>query len=410
MHICLISSAHLSANPRLVKEADALSEAGYEVTVIAATYDIRSREVDHGFESRPWRAAPPIPFGPRARRGRRLVQIARLGLSGMAARAGVRHPAVLRGALHPVTTDLAAAALGVRADLYIAHLAALPAAALAARRHGGRYAFDAEDFHTGELSGSSKDSALRQVTSALERLYLPGCAYVTAASPGIAEAYEKNYGIARPTTILNVFPLSESPVRATPRGAAAPEPSVYWFSQTIGPDRGLEAAVRAIALAASRPHLYLRGAASRGFASRLSAVAAEAGVADRLHILTPAAPDEMARLAAQYDLGLAGETGHTLNRRIALTNKLFTYLLAGLPIVASDVEAHRAFAPEMGEAMRLHATDDPGSLAGAIDAYLTDPAKLSSARATAFALGQARFNWDLEKAKLVARVAQALAT
>ena len=55
-------------------------------------------------------------------------------------------------AFSPFTGPLTAAAKRVPADLYIAHYpAALPAAAIAARRHGALYAFDAEDFHLGDL-------------------------------------------------------------------------------------------------------------------------------------------------------------------------------------------------------------------------------------------------------------------
>ena len=34
--VCLVSGGHPSSNPRLVKEADALAAAGYELTVVHA--------------------------------------------------------------------------------------------------------------------------------------------------------------------------------------------------------------------------------------------------------------------------------------------------------------------------------------------------------------------------------------
>ena len=111
----------------------------------------------------------------------------------------------------------------------------------------------------------------------------------------------------------------------SPRSTTSPGPSLYWFSQTIGPDRGLECAVRAIALADCKPHLYLRGFVSHAYRQRLVALARAMGVENRLHLLPPAPLEQMERLAAVYDVGLVAETGATPNRRIALTNKLFTY-------------------------------------------------------------------------------------
>jgi glycosyltransferase involved in cell wall biosynthesis len=300
------------------------------------------------------------------------------------------------------TGPLIAAAVRFPADVYIAHYpAALPAAAIAARQHGALYAFDAEDFHLGDWPDDCRHERGRRLIRAIEGRFLPGCAYLTAASPGIADAYVNAYAIKRPTVLLNVFPCEQAPTMPTPAGTALPGPSLYWFSQTIGPNRGLECAVVAIGRARTQPHLYLRGSLATGFLDRLRAIAVEAGVANRMHILPPGMPSEMERLAEQYDLGLSGEPGHTSNNRVALGNKLFTYMLAGLPVIMSDISAHRAFAPEMREAGRLYRVNDADSLAAALDCILSDAALLAAARSAAFRLAQKRFNWDLEKSTLI---------
>ena len=191
------------------------------------------------------------------------------------------------------------------------------------------------------------------------------------------------------------------PREFTPGGASSPGPSVYWFSQTIGPHRGLECAVHAIGRARSRPHLYLRGTPAKNFLAQLQLIATEAGVSNRIHILPPVAPSDLERQAAIYDLGLSAEPGHTGNNRIALGNKLFSYLLAGLPIALSDISSHRTIGRELESAARLYTADDPESLANVLDTFLGDPAMLAAARAAAFHLGQTRFNWETEKLTLL---------
>ncbi|MCP9915838.1 glycosyltransferase [Cyanobium sp. ATX 6F1] len=131
---------------------------------------------------------------------------------------------------------------------------------------------------------------------------------------------------------------------------------------------------------------------------------------DRVHLLPPAPPPQMERLAASYDLGLVAETGATPNHRIALANKLFTYVLAGVPALISDIPAHRSYAESAGESVRLFATENPRSLASAIDAIWGDEgAPLAQARLAAFRLGQERLNWELEQARLLDAVEDALA-
>jgi glycosyltransferase involved in cell wall biosynthesis len=302
-------------------------------------------------------------------------------------------------AVAPIVGDLVETVTQLpAADLYVAHyVAALPAAARAAKRHGGLFAFDAEDYHLGDLPDSAGNEFEKSLIRAIERRYLPYASYVTAASPGIADAYAREYGINRPTVILNTFPKAQAPIVPTSSGVTRPGPSVYWFSQTIGPNRGLECAVRAIAMAKSAPHLYLRGILAMGYGRTLAALAQEVGAGDRVHVLDPASSTEMERLASKHDLGLVSESGETQSRRIALTNKLFTYLQAGIPAVLSDIPAHRTFAGESNGAVFLYRTEDSESLAGVLNELLGDRERLASARMRAFQLGQDRFNWDLEQ-------------
>lgn len=408
--ICLITPGHLATNPRIVKEADALSGAGYRVSVIAADYLDWASKADEEFAGRPWQPVHKIPFGPRSPKASYLWQtLRRHAARKFVEQVGPRVSALER-AIHSITPELTSAASRVPAELYIAHyVAALPAAARAAAWHGAKFGFDAEDFHCGDYPDDERHAFDRELIQQIEGRYLPLCQHLTAASPGIADAYAQRYGTRRPTVILNVFPRSHAPPAPTPRGTARPGPSLYWFSQTIGPNRGLECAVQAIALAQSRPHLYLRGNMMPGYLERLQRLAREGGVSGRIHFLAPESPRDMERLAAAYDVGLVSEVGETKNRRIALTNKLFSYLLAGLPVAATKIAAHAELSGDTEGAVFLYATNDASALATVLDKLLLNPDKLAEARSRAWDLGKSRFNWDVEQKALLESVAGQLA-
>lgn len=409
-HICILTSGHLATNPRLVKEADALCEAGYEVSVVCARFLEWANVHDILFETRPWKIAARIPFGPLAPRRWRLIQLVRQRLARFAMSLGAESNRVREAEWHPACPDITQAALNIKADLYIAHYpAALPAAARAAARHGSLYAYDAEDFHLGDRPDLAEHEHERQRLRAIEQQYLPRASYVSAASPGIADAYVTEYGIQRPKEILNVFPLGHAPSAATPLGTIATGPSLYWFSQTIGADRGLEAAVAAIGVAESKPHLYLRGRPTPGYIDHLKSAASSSEHASRIHVLDIAAPHDMERLAAAYDLGLVAETANTRNHEICLANKLFSYLLAGVPPLMSATTAHVAFAASYGLSDLVFPIDDAGALGLRLDELLTHPRSLERLRAKCFALGQQRFNWERESQILLDLVGRALA-
>lgn len=406
--ICIVSPGNLASNPRVLKEADALHGAGYDVTAVVCNYTEELRHFDDEIAAEvPWTVVRvPRP------RGERAIAIAANRLARIVDGTGVPVPAALASYAHggPVGT-LRRAALAVPADLYIAHyVAGLAAAAPVARRHRAMLGFDAEDFHSGEGGDGPAEAFRMKMVQSIEAADLPLCAYVTAASPLIGRAYASRYGVA-PTTVLNVFPL-DSAATAARADVASGEPAslrVYWFSQTVGLDRGLQACLQAMTRTRTRVTLDVRGGNQWGGGDRLMAMARELGIGDRVSLLPKAPPDQMVALAAAYDVGLSLEPESSENRRLCLGNKIFTYLIAGLPVVMSDTPAQRDLAPDLGAAAILVSLADPDEMVVALDRLASSPAALAEAKAVALRLSRDRYNWNIEKNVLLQAVAEAFA-
>lgn len=411
--VCLVTPGHLSTNPRLVKEADALHAAGCRVRVVATKFAAWADRADGEFLDRPWPTSW-ARFGPLARwPGRQAMRLRRRILRPLALHAP-RLPGVAALAFHDVVPQLARLAALAPADLYIAHnLAALPAAVWAARRHGARVGFDAEDFHRGELAAVPANEPARRLTAGLEARYMPCCAYVTAASDGIARAYAEALGIACPTTILNSFPLAErqgtTPPDELARERHGPGLSLYWYSQTIGPDRGLEDALRAMASLGTGVRLHLRGSWADGYETTLLREARRLGVADRVHHLPPAPPGQLVERAARHDVGLALEVPATTNRDLCVTNKILVYLLAGLGVAATDTAGQREVLGHVPGAGFLYPAGNADALAACLRPWLAADGALAGARATSRLAGERRFCWEIERKIFLGIVHRALA-
>jgi len=400
--VCLVTTGQPSTNPRLVKEADALVAAGFDVHVVAAYWTAWAIDADRRLLADKrweltlvdWRKAS----SPALHAISRIRHAAARRAAAAGARPWVRFA---EAALCRVGPELRAASLAWAADLYVAHnLGALPAARAAARARGVRHGFDAEDFHSGQFS--SAEHALARFTRRVERRLLPECAYVTAASPLIAQAYRDLCGIELPTTILNVFPLRDRPA-APPSDHRSSRVRMYWFSQTIGPSRGLEDAVAAMALLGTdRVELHLRGAWQQGYEAELRRLAARIGVPDeRIVWHPPADQPDMVRLAAAFDIGLALEPGTTINNDLAASNKIFTYVLAGTAVAATRTRGQMAFAPELGRSTTWCEPGNASSLAAALRPWIDDRDRLAAAREIAWGLGGSTFNWDREQRTFV---------
>lgn len=404
---CLVTSAHVCNNPRLVKEADALHESGCDVRVVAVLTDAGNAARDDLLMARrAWRLQRVrVARRERASKGTWLAG----SLAQLAARrmfeAGFSLDAVRDQAASRFVRQLASAAASEPADVVIGHtLGALPAAARAAARLGARVGFDLEDLHSGELPDDGNAEAERRLVVAVERRYLPRCDFLVASSEGIADAVVERYGVARPFVLHNVFPAADRVL--APAGLYRERendhlPSLYWYSQVIGAGRGLEEAVAALPLLHVPARLYLRGIRDATFVAALEHRAERLGVRERVVFRDPAPPEALVALATRHDIGLALEQPGTLNRRLCATNKLFTYLLGGLAIAATDTPGQRAILERVPDAGFLYAAEDAVALASGLNRLLASREILAGAKRAALAVALERYSWERERGAYV---------
>ena len=407
-NICLLTPTQPSANPRVVKEADALAEAGHHVHMLCGHSVLWADESDRSLlPGRKWtysyvggKPGSVLHWWTRVRHGviRRFPQLWRLSASWA-------HCALAR-----IVPELQAAAFDFNADLYIAHyVGALAAAGVVAEKKGVLLGFDAEDFESGYYEYKAGPRPIDRATEKLEREYLRHCCYVTAASPGIAAASAFKYSIEMPTSILNVFSLAERPPKFRETVPTGPL-RLYWFSQTVGGNRGLEDVVCAMAaLSDCSLEFYIRGRWASGYKEQLLRFASKKGLNIGRLVFLPTAPaDEMVRLSAEYDVGVALEQPASPNRDLCLTNKIFSYLLAGNAVAATSTKGQRTIGEHFGLAGFLYKPGDYESLAEGLRLWHDDRAELDRARRAAWALATHKFNWEIEKHKFVSLVNAAL--
>jgi glycosyltransferase involved in cell wall biosynthesis len=394
--VVLISVGQPSTNPRLVKEANTLTEAGFDVYVIYSFWTKWAWEADQLlFQKVNWK---PLLAGGSPFENKRTYFFSRLRVKvfGLIAKNltfkfGIAE--IARGRTYPY---LLKKAISIKADLYIAHIqAALPAAVKAARKHKAKCGFDIEDFHRQEVD-DDVNSYYFKISKFIEDKYLPLVNYITASSPLIAEQYTLLYK-RTVTCILNVFPKTI----AVPITKNENDPlKLFWFSQTIGQNRGLETIVEAMALTGTTVELHLLGQPADGYRQHLLQMGQSAGiVADRIFFYEPVLADQLFNLAAQFDIGLASETRLCLNRDISLTNKLFTYIQSGLAVAASNTLAQKALMDQYPQTGKTY--NNAAELADILNLYNANRELLYQAKKEAFKVGQTELNWEIESEKFL---------
>jgi glycosyltransferase involved in cell wall biosynthesis len=407
--VLVMTAGHLATCPRMLKAADALAER-YDVRVVSTNHTTWAREADVELrQSRGWRWTI-VDYDRRSAPSTYFWSGARHRAAGRAASTlGPAHVpfGVASRALSRVHDELVRAALAEPFDfVYGGTTGVLAAVAEAASGAGVPYALDLEDFHSGEHD-TQQGWLANALASRIERTVISGAVFVTTASAAIADAYRQEYRV-EPTVINNTFPLP----RNVPDFASARNDrlALYWFSQTIGPGRGLEDAIAAMGLANVPGELHLRGRPLNGYVGALRDRAA-AG-APRLAIVhhPPAAADTMIDVARGHDIGLALEQMAVPSRRFCLTNKVLTYILAGLAVALTDTPGQRAIGRDLGEAAGLVPPGDAGALASVFAGWWQDPELLQRAKRAAWDAAVRRWHWEhpSERGALLDLVARAV--
>lgn len=392
--ITLISTGQPSSNPRLVKEATALTGAGYETVVIYCFWaDWAQKQDKQILETAQWKA---IQVGGSPDRNRWKWWYTRL--RGKIARWKANSPTNTYRSFARAYDELLVAAIKNHADLYIAHnLGALPIVAQAAKKLGVLYAFDAEDFHRSE---SEDVGTLSKKIVIIEDEFLPHATFLSAASPMIAEAYQKLYPEQLVFTVNNVFRKAQQPIY---RNLPINPLKLIWFSQTIGLNRGIQDVLRAMQLLKSIPIvLTLVGKVQSSVEKELRSFLHFPS--HQIFFVEPVSEDELFELSAQHHIGLALERTTPLNRDICLTNKLFTYLMAGNAIIASNTSAQKAFMAQYPSVGSVYAIGEIEGLANCIFRYFGEPGTLDVSRRSAWELAQKKLNWETEKQKWLSLV------
>jgi len=397
--ICLVTPGHIASNPRIVKEADSLHEAGYDVTVIYTETTEKVKILDLAILKKSKWNYKIVRLGPKWKRGFRKVINK---ISRFITDIKILNAYFARISQNTFSNLLNKIVMDHEADLYIGHnLPSLPIVYNSAKKYSAKYGFDAEDYHKGE-SIDIKEYLLRDY---LEGEYLPGASYLTSSSPMISEKYYSDYHV-RMETILNVFPLEDL---LSDSGTNLQTTSFYWFSQTIGPGRGLEEFLLILSLMDNKPKLYLRGSTDVDikFVRKLKMLSKDYGI-EELIFLQSESPDEMVKLASKHDIGLSLELSNPVNRSICLTNKIFTYLSAGIPVILSNTEAQKEIFKDIKEAALLIDLNNPEESAKKIDKVLIDNKHIQKMKDASINYAVEKYNWGIEKKKFLAIIEETL--
>jgi glycosyltransferase involved in cell wall biosynthesis len=402
LKVCLLIGGHLATAPRPQKEAAALRDAGFEVCILGGWWNDDLAKEDLDLASRlSVRFKPVVDIRPNVSQGR-LTR-----LKNRLARELFSHTRIcLPRSIGLNAPELLKNVAKENANLVIAHCEAGLWVAKQIKNVNVKIGVDFEDWFSHDLLPRDRANRPVRTIEKLENWCLKNADLTITTSQSLSDALCRHYrSIKKPLVIPNVFPWKERadlpPKISTERDFV----SLYWYSQTIGPGRGLELLGHALNSTHGNWRLNLRGRLSN---STWLEQTFSKSVLERTHILPPVPNDALLAANAEHDIGLALEIPHCESRNLTVTNKFFDYMRAGLAVIATKTEGQAwAFqrTPNVG---RLVSFDSADELANCINSLIASPLQLQEMKKNSLLAAEKIWAWEHFSTQLVDSVRRLL--
>ena len=277
-------------------------------------------------------------------------------------------------------------------DLYT-----LPAMQRAAMRQQSRLVFDSRELYT-HLPATTGRPWVRMFWGMLLHRYIRHADCVYSVSESIAEHLREHFRLDTVHLMHNVpGPQSEIPADSLRTRLRLPSgTSIILHQGSLQRHRGGSMMVEAMHSIKDAVLVFMGGGPLREETRKL---ARTLNMESIVRFIDPVPPDQLLSVTASADIGLTFLEDSCLNHRYALPNKLFEYLAAGVPVIASDL-------PEIARIIRqfnvgcVVPSGDANALGTALHHALEHP-ELRQTWAANTASVQKFFNFETESERFV---------
>lgn len=194
--------------------------------------------------------------------------------------------------------------------------------------------YDSHEYFT-EVPELVNRPSVQRVWKRLEEWMLPQLKFTITVNSSIANLYKENYGVSM-RILRNVPPLMKIDSSKSRRDLGLPTDKkiVILQGSGINIDRGAEEAVEAIKLVENAVLLII---GSGDVIPQLQKQVQEENLSEKVILKGRMPYQEMMQHTLVSDLGLTLDKDSNINYRFSLPNKLFDYIHAGIPVLASDL-------------------------------------------------------------------------
>jgi glycosyltransferase involved in cell wall biosynthesis len=255
--------------------------------------------------------------------------------------------------------------------------------------------YDSHEYFTGVPEIQNRPF-VKWVWKSIEKSIFPGLKNVMTVSEPIASLYEMMYHV-RPQVIRNFSRNAKDIISFTHLELEISPADFLVIIQGTGIniDKGAEELIEAINISSGVALLIV---GSGDVLPKLWKRVRELKLENQVKFIPQVPWETLMRYTKSADIGMCIEKNTNLNYRFSLPNKLFDYISAGIPVIASNL-------PETGKIIKENKCGviinkvTPEDISNAISELRNNPVLLSELRRNAVSASE-KLNWETESEKV----------
>jgi glycosyltransferase involved in cell wall biosynthesis len=273
----------------------------------------------------------------------------------------------------------------------------LPVAKQLAAACGARLVYDSHELYS-EQEFSDRE---KRRWAEIEAKYIGACDVVITVNQSIAAELEHRYGLSGVQVIYNAERTLKPPALSCQLHETfglTDEKKIVLFQGGLSAGRNLEILVDAMRYVKDTSVVLV--VLGDGFLlNGLQKMAKQDGLKGRVYFHNAVPQKELLELTAAADVGVIPYQATCLNNHYCTPNKLFEFIAAGLPILATDLPEIRKMV-EGQQIGRVGDTGSPQKLAALIDDFFSNEQRFANWKARVSVVRQL-ICWEQEEKKLV---------
>ncbi len=283
-----------------------------------------------------------------------------------------------------------------RPDIIHCHdLWVLPSAVLPVIFTKCKLIYDAHEYYPG-LEIFTRNKIKKKIWILFEYLAIPHVNVLLTVSEPLAKLYHEKYERIKQVEVIRNLPKKEIPMnKFSIPGVNSRQKKIILYQGHFRPGRGLENLIDSLPQV---PEVQLVLIGGGELEDKLKRRIEKCQLKDRVIFAGYIATDHLISATSCADLGIALFEPTSINYAYALPNKFFEYIMAGIPVLTSNIDTFQAYIDEY----KVGLTVDPfdiGEIANTINFMISNAVKLNEWRKNSLAASK-KLNWDMESKKM----------